>query len=78
MGGIPFCLQRQAEVSRPVRLSFPFGLARLEGLEPPTRCLEGSCSVHLSYRRVSKLPAGEENRGDRIRTDDLLLPRQAR
>ena len=26
--------------------------ARLEGLEPPTRCLEGSCSIHLSYRRV--------------------------
>jgi hypothetical protein len=27
--------------------------ARLEGLEPPTRCLEGSCSIHLSYRRVA-------------------------
>jgi hypothetical protein len=53
-------------------------MARLEGLEPPTRCLEGSCSVHLSYRRVFMLPAGERNRGDRIRTDDLLLPRQAR
>ena len=27
-------------------------LVRLKGLEPPARCLEGSCSIHLSYRRV--------------------------
>ena len=27
------------------------GQARLEGLEPPTHCLEGSCSIPLSYRR---------------------------
>ena len=27
-------------------------VARLEGLEPPAHCLEGSCSIHLSYRRV--------------------------
>ena len=27
-------------------------LARLEGLEPPAHCLEGSCSIHLSYRRI--------------------------
>ena len=27
-------------------------LARLKGLEPLTHCLEGSCSIHLSYRRV--------------------------
>jgi hypothetical protein len=26
-------------------------LARLEGLEPPAGCLEGSCSIRLSYRR---------------------------
>jgi hypothetical protein len=26
-------------------------LARLGGLEPPTRGLEVRCSVHLSYRR---------------------------
>ena len=53
-------------------------VARLERLELPTRCLEGSCSVHLSYRRVPLRPAWKEDRGDRIRTDDLLLPRQAR
>ena len=27
-------------------------VARLKGLEPLTHCLEGSCSIHLSYRRV--------------------------
>ena len=27
-------------------------MARLERLELPTRCLEGSCSIHLSYRRT--------------------------
>ena len=28
------------------------GMARLERFERPTRCLEGSCSIHLSYRRA--------------------------
>ncbi len=27
-------------------------LARLKGLEPLTHCLEGSCSIHLSYKRI--------------------------
>src|SRR3990172_7225034 len=27
-------------------------VARLERFELPTRCLEGSCSIHLSYRRA--------------------------
>ena len=27
-------------------------LARLAGFEPATRCLEGSCSIRLSYRRL--------------------------
>ena len=31
----------------------PQTMARLEGLEPPTRGLEGRCSIHLSYRRVA-------------------------
>ena len=30
----------------------PLRVARLEGLEPPAHCLEGSCSIHLSYRRM--------------------------
>ena len=67
-------------------------MARQERLELPTRCLEGSCSVHLSYWRVTQfklsnynampdifqLDTGGGNRGERIRTADLLLPRQAR
>jgi hypothetical protein len=27
-------------------------VARLEGLEPPTLCFEGRCSIQLSYRRA--------------------------
>ena len=27
-------------------------VARQEGLEPPTYCLEGSCSIRMSYWRV--------------------------
>ena len=37
----------------------PFGLFQVgwvKGLEPPAHCLEGSCSIHLSYRRVSLSP----------------------
>ncbi len=51
-------------------------VARLERLELPTRCLEGSCSIHLSYRRVleDSRPAApacfqgffQVDRGDRI------------
>jgi hypothetical protein len=32
----------------------PIRFERPEGLEPPTRCLEGSCSIHLSYGRARK------------------------
>ncbi len=32
--------------------STPGKVARLKGLEPLAHCLEGSCSIHLSYRRV--------------------------
>ena len=30
-------------------------MADLAGLEPTTRCLEGSCSVQMSYRSISSL-----------------------
>ena len=30
-------------------------LARLKGLEPLTYCLEGSCSIQLSYQRICDL-----------------------
>ena len=35
-------------------------MARQEGLEPPAYCLEGSCSIQLSYWRVSAVAAMEE------------------
>ncbi len=38
-------LQNQATAWRRI-------LARQKGLEPPTHCLEGSCSIHLSYWRI--------------------------
>ncbi len=28
-------------------------MVRLKGFEPLTHCLEGSCSIHLSYKRIS-------------------------
>ena len=31
-------------------------LARPEGLEPPTSCLEGTCSIQLSYERELAYP----------------------
>ena len=37
--------------SRPA--SCQINLARQEGLEPPAYCLEGSCSIQLSYWRIS-------------------------
>ena len=48
----PATLVRVAfDYSRP--LSCQTSLARQEGLEPPTYCLEGSCSIQLSYWRIS-------------------------
>jgi hypothetical protein len=35
-------------------LDLGFWLARLAGLEPATGCLEGSCSIQLSYRRTGQ------------------------
>ena len=40
------------------RARFARSVARQEGFEPPTYCLEGSCSILLSYWRIDKtLPA---------------------
>ena len=49
-----------------------------EGLEPPTCCLEGNCSIQLSYGQRG--PSGDERsgRGGGIRTRDLLVPNQLR
>ena len=47
-----------------VRVSLPKKVARQEGLEPPTYCLEGSCSIQLSYWRMLHC---------RVRQDALAL-----
>ena len=48
----------------PIELHPPYnarkGLVRQKGLEPPTYCLEGSCSIRMSYWRGCG--AGDENR----------------
>ena len=43
-----------------VSRDMPAGLARLKGLEPLTHCLEGSCSIHLSYKRILERVMGIE------------------
>ena len=48
-----------------------------EGLEPPTCCLEGSCSIQLSYGHLRAEQEGN-GRGGGIRTHDPLLPKQMR
>ena len=35
-------------------------MARLKGLEPLTHCLEGSCSIQLSYKRIMERVMGIE------------------
>ena len=35
-------------------------VARLKGLEPLTHCLEGSCSIQLSYKRIMERVMGIE------------------
>ncbi len=46
-------------------------IATAAGFEPATGCLEGSCSIRLSYAAIA-------GRGSRIRTCDFLVPNQAR
>ena len=43
--------------AKPKPCGFALALARQEGFEPPTYCLEGSCSILLSYWRIFMLPA---------------------
>ena len=58
----------------PRRTSIELKRARPAGLEPTTPGLEGRCSIQLSYGHLRTT----QSRGGRIRTDDLLRPRQTR
>ena len=42
----------KSRLSNPLTMPFQL-LARQEGFEPPAYCLEGSCSIRLSYWRIS-------------------------
>ena len=42
------------------QLSYTHHMARQKGLEPLTYCLEGSCSIQLSYWRIMERVTGIE------------------
>ena len=42
----------RATIWRFNQLSYIHHMARLKGLEPLALCLEGRCSIQLSYRRL--------------------------
>ena len=50
----------RATIWRPNQLGHTHHMARQERLELPTYCLEGSCSIQLSYWRI--FGAGDGNR----------------
>ena len=53
-------LTSRATIWRSSQLSYTHQIkkmARLKGLEPLAHCLEGSCSIQLSYRRVKIITA---------------------
>ena len=52
----------QTDALGQLRYTHHIKLARLKGLEPLALCLEGRCSIQLSYRRLSTDGAGDGNR----------------
>ena len=57
---------------RPTTLHPPY-MARLKGLEPLAPCLEGRCSIQLSYRRLFVRSGGVFGAGDGNRTHTTSL-----
>ena len=56
-----------------------FKVVSASGFEPETVCLEGRCSIQLSYAPICNFEKITKTcRGGRIRTCDLLVPNQAR
>ena len=81
---LPLASHAPKNVSSPPGTQMPTGflkktvlMACPEGLEPPTCCLEGSCSIQLSYGHMRVILRGI-GRGGGIRTHDPLLPKQMR
>src|ERR1700757_3847250 len=74
IGGRGWSWRRWRESQRATSIGSPIGsprmskevlkssdLARPAGFEPATRCLEGSCSVRLSYGRSNVIVYGEDH-----------------
>ena len=55
------------------QLSYIHHMARQKGLEPLTYCLEGSCSIQLSYGRKEIRPKRRIGAGDGNRTHTTSL-----
>ena len=53
------------------QLSYTHHMARQKGFEPLTYCLEGSCSILLSYWRVFKKLKSGAGDGNRTHTTSL-------
>ncbi len=69
----------RANVRKKIGTFFPGPwVVTVGGLEPPTVCLEGRCSIRLSYTAGSSITGTGESRGGRIRTSDLHVPNVAR
>src|ERR1700677_5149133 len=61
-----------------VHIADPARMVGPGGLEPPTPRLSSACSNQLSYEPGKRrIQPGSDGGADRVRTDDLLLAKQA-
>ena len=74
-GSIPILTKEISNIKNgePIPVNQFSGLVIAKGFEPLTVCLEGRCSIQLSYATLLKIC-----RGGRIRTCDLRVPNAAR